>query len=80
METQMKTTIKQFVILGTIAITVVLATKLASTVSERLTAAQEVKRKTICPSLLSISRSARDTFIVMKAENLCNEFVLDNLK
>jgi len=38
------------------------------------------QRETICPSLLSISRSARDTLIVMKAEPLCNTFVLDNLK
>lgn len=34
----------------------------------------------ICPALLSISRSARDTLIVMKAEPLCDSFVLDNLK
>lgn len=38
------------------------------------------RREAICPALLSISRSARDTLIVMKAEDLCNSFVLDNLK
>lgn len=38
------------------------------------------QRDAICPSLLSISRSARDTLIVMKAEPLCNSFVLENLK
>ena len=42
---------------------------------------QDMARKeAICPALLSISRSARDTLIVMKAEDLCNSFVLDNLK
>lgn len=39
-----------------------------------------VRRDAICPSLLSISRSARDTLLVMKAEPLCNSFVLDNIK
>lgn len=38
------------------------------------------RREAICPALLSISRSARDTLIVMKAEELCNSYVLDNLK
>lgn len=38
------------------------------------------RRNAICPALMSISRSARDTLIVMKAEPLCNSFVLDNLK
>jgi len=40
----------------------------------------DARKEAICPSLLSISRSARDTLIVMKAEPLCNSFVLDNLK
>lgn len=38
------------------------------------------RKQSICPALLSISRSARDTLIVMKAEGLCNSYVLDNLK
>lgn len=38
------------------------------------------RKDAICPSLLSVSRSARDTLIVMKAEPLCNTFVLDSLK
>jgi hypothetical protein len=41
---------------------------------------KEVKKENACPSLLSITRSARDTLIVMKAEPLCNEFVLENLE
>jgi len=39
-----------------------------------------VKADTICPSLLSIGRSARDTLIVMKAEPVCNKYVLDRLR
>ena len=40
---------------------------------------QETRKNAICPALFSISRSARDTLIVMKAEPLCNTFILDNL-
>ena len=39
-----------------------------------------VRTASICPSLFSISRSARDTLIVMKAEPLCNSYILANLK
>ena len=46
----------------------------------RLNQENASRREAICPALLSISRSARDTLIVMKAEDLCNSFVLDNLK
>jgi len=35
---------------------------------------------TICPSLLSVGRSARDTLIIMRNETLCTAYVLDNLK
>jgi hypothetical protein len=44
-------------------------------------AGQMQKRKeTVCPSFLSIARSARDTLIVMRNETLCNSYVLDNLQ
>lgn len=43
-------------------------------------AALEKRKSIICPSLLSIGRSARDTLIIMKNEELCNQFVLNNLK
>ena len=43
-------------------------------------AANNVRRESICPPLLSIGRSSRDTLIIMKAEPLCNVFVLSNLK
>ena len=42
--------------------------------------AEKIRQTSICPALLSISRSARDTLIVMKAESTCNSFVLDSLQ
>lgn len=38
------------------------------------------RQSVVCPSFLSIARSARDTLIVMRNEPLCNRYVLDNLK
>lgn len=43
-------------------------------------AVDSTKKAVACPALLSISRSARDTFIVMKAETLCNEYVLETFE
>lgn len=40
----------------------------------------EVKKNSSCPTLLSISRSARDTLLVMRSESLCTQYVLDNIK
>jgi len=54
--------------------------KLAFTVHEKRTEFQMKRKVAVCPSLLSISRSARDTLIVMKAESLCNEYVLETLQ
>jgi hypothetical protein len=51
--------------------------------NERNLSAQKTntaRMNVICPSLLSIGRSSRDTLIVMKAEPLCNTFVMENLK
>lgn len=42
--------------------------------------ASEKRKAIVCPSLLSIGRSSRDTLIIMKNEELCNSFVLENLK
>ena len=39
----------------------------------------EERKQVVCPSFLSIARSARDTLIVMLNEPLCNVYVLDNL-
>lgn len=33
-----------------------------------------------CPSLFSITRSARDTLIVMKNVDVCNDYMMENLK
>lgn len=38
------------------------------------------RKAVVCPSFLSIARSARDTLIVMRNEPLCNSYVLDNLR
>lgn len=43
-------------------------------------AERERKAASICPALLSIGRSSRDTLIVMRAEYLCNDYVLKNFK
>lgn len=41
---------------------------------------EKERKAVICPSFLSIARSARDTLIVMRNEPLCNAHVLENLK
>lgn len=48
---------------------------------DRHTEAKLAERQvTVCPSFLSIARSARDTLLVMRNDPLCNRYVLDNLK
>lgn len=42
--------------------------------------ANKVEMNTTCPSLLSITRSSRDTLIVMRVVPLCTNYVLSNLK
>lgn len=54
--------------------------KLALAVGVKREEYQLTRKATICPALLSISRSARDTLIVMRAEGLCDKYVLENLK
>jgi hypothetical protein len=51
-----------------------------STRREKEQVAQEQRKEAVCPSFLSIARSARDTLIVMRNEPLCNRYVLDNLQ
>jgi VanZ family protein len=58
----------------------VLMAKLFVVADERKKEYDKTRTASICPALLSISRSARDTLIVMKAEPLCNNYVLANLK
>jgi hypothetical protein len=43
-------------------------------------AQSEIRMTTICPSFLSIARSARDTLIVMRNEPLCSRYVLETLQ
>jgi hypothetical protein len=59
---------------------IVLVGKLVSILYERKIDYDITRQATACPALFSISRSARDTLIIMKAEPLCNVYVLDNLK
>jgi hypothetical protein len=47
---------------------------------EKESVARAERMAVVCPSFLSIARSARDTLIVMRNEPLCNRYVLDNLK
>lgn len=63
-----------------VVITVLLLYKIGHTLYNKKIAYDVVKKDTTCPTLLSISRSARDTLLVMKAEELCTVYVLDNIK
>jgi hypothetical protein len=56
-----------------------IAAKISLDLREMNAQYQETRKNAICPALFSISRSARDTLIVMKAEPLCNTFILENL-
>ena len=40
----------------------------------------DVYKRVACPSLLSIARSSRDTLIVMKNVDTCNDYMMENLK
>jgi hypothetical protein len=53
---------------------------LAYTSDERQAELARQRQEVVCPSFLSIARSARDTLIVMRNEPLCNSYVLDNLQ
>lgn len=79
-QTWMKTNIKRFVYAGISLLILVLLYQVGTRLFGRVSHYQETKSYTVCPALLSITRSARDTLIVMKAEPLCNKFVLDSLK
>lgn len=62
------------------AIILVLLGRLVTAIYSYSVNYRETKKNVICPPLLSIGRSARDTLIIMKAEPLCNVYVLNNLK
>jgi hypothetical protein len=57
-----------------------LAYKLGNLVYDRKIQTDIAKREASCPALFSIANTARDTLIVMKSEELCTEFVLNNVK
>lgn len=63
-----------------VCISLTLLIKLGLVINTKYAEYQVVRKNTICPALLSMSRGARDTLIVMKAENLCNQYVLETLK
>jgi hypothetical protein len=48
--------------------------------TKQLLVQQTARKEVVCPSFLSIARSARDTLIIMRNDTLCNRYVLDNLK
>lgn len=54
--------------------------KMLGDIAEEAQAQHQARKEVVCPSFLSIARSARDTLIVMRNEPLCNRYVLDNLK
>lgn len=67
----------QWLWIGIICVLVVLAVGAGT---NKFAEYQSSRQAAICPSLLSISRSARDTLLVMKAEPLCNNYVLKHLR
>lgn len=75
-----KKVIKDVAFYGAIVVSVIGFNIYNKRKNQMLAEADSARKEAICPALLSISRSARDTLIVMKAETLCNDFVLNNLK
>lgn len=63
-----------------VAVVCILLYKIGNIAYSKKAAYDLAKKDTSCPALLSISRSARDTLLVMKAEELCTVYVLDNIK
>lgn len=61
-------------------VTIGLTTKLGMLAYTKHTQNELVRKSTICPALLSIGRSARDSLIIMRAEPLCSQYVLETLK
>lgn len=59
---------------------VILLYKFGSILYNKKVAADLTKKNTACPTLLSISRSARDTLLVMRAEPLCDSYVLEHIQ
>jgi len=80
MTTKSRKIIKDVLFYSGVVIAVIAGNIALKKYNQQKVVADAVRQQAICPALLSISRSARDTLIVMKAEPLCNGFVLDSLK
>jgi hypothetical protein len=78
------TKLRENVIAGTVIMGLIgliwLTIDLGASRKEKDEVARAERMAVVCPSFLSIARSARDTLIVMRNEPLCNRYVLDNLK
>jgi hypothetical protein len=72
--------VKKALTLISLIVTAFLLYKLGIILYDRKVAADLTKKTTACPTLLSISRSARDTLLVMRSEPLCAAYVLDNIQ
>jgi hypothetical protein len=73
----MSTMLKRGVVLLAISTALIIGGRYMSDANVQ---AHEQRKTVVCPSFLSIARSARDTLIVMRNEPLCTEYVLDNLQ
>jgi hypothetical protein len=62
------------------AVIVVITMLIVTEAIQRHAELTDRRKNVVCPSFLSIARSARDTLIVMRNDPLCNRYVLDNLK
>jgi FtsZ-interacting cell division protein ZipA len=67
------------IIVGVAAILILLVRNNLASNRERAEADNK-KMAIACPSLLSIARSPRDTLIIMRNEDKCVKYVLDNIK
>lgn len=72
--------VKKALDIAFVGIAILLIYKVGTTLYDKKVANDVAKKNSACPTLLSISRSARDTLLVMKSEPLCNEFVLDTIQ
>jgi hypothetical protein len=72
--------IKQYVRVAYVVVTLIALAKLSHIGYTKRAEYNVARKDAICPALFSISRSARDTLIVMKSEPLCNDYALSNLK
>jgi hypothetical protein len=73
-------TLRKAIKIASVVVILGLVGKLTLVAMDARAAYNETRKLAICPSLFSIARSSRDTLIVMKAEPLCDVYMLDNLK